>query len=191
MENDKEKLRNLILALLHKGKELAKVKLAKLVLFADIEHFKRTGKAITGLYYVRLKNGPVVAFYDAVLEDGEGTNWNRKSEMVAVHEEGREKAQYSYTALAPAVLSKEELKTVDAVFRNYGKKSGSALSVLSHELPAWRFSEPNEPIFITELAVKNEREYFALTDLVESLEGEENELAEKVPRSLPQAKVGI
>lgn len=188
MIEGKEKLRNIILGLLNKAGEIPKVKLAKLILFAEIEHFQRTGDSMTGLYFVRLRKGPTIAFFDEVLEDGIGTYWDKKTTLIPIFEEGRQKAQYSFIPKTTITLPKEMQESIDKVFRKYGKKSGTELSALSHNLPAWKYSEPDEPIFIAELAAKDENEYFALTDLVEDIdEGEDEFLAEKLSRALSTA----
>jgi len=190
MNNKKEILANLILGLLNKAKEAPKTKLAKLILFAEIEHFRKTGDSITRLYFIRMRNGPVIAFFDEVLEDGEGGLWHKKKTLIPIIEEGRNKFQYSYIARVKTDLPSEVRETIDKVYQEYGHKTGTSLSTLSHSLPAWKYSEPNEPIYVAELAVKNEEEYFALTDLVEGLEDEDDEvLAEKLSQALSRIEV--
>lgn len=182
----KESLKNLILGILNKAKETPKVKLAKLVLFTEIEHFRRTKKSITGLYFVRLKKGPVIAFFDEILEEGEGKFWEKRTTPIHILEEGRTKVQYSYVLKQKPSLPEEANKTIEGVVHKYGKKTGTQLSLLAHSLPAWKYSEPNEPIYLAELAVKDEEEYFALSDLVEDIEeiDEDDALAQKIPSSL-------
>jgi len=191
MGNKKEILKELILAILNKTGPIPKVKLAKLILFAEIEHFKRTGNSITGLYFVRLKMGPAIAFFDEVLESGVGEMWNKKATPIFIHEENKEKIQYAYAPLISSHLSEDEVKkTLDETLQKYGKKSGTELSFLSHTLPAYRNSEPNDPIYVVELAIDDEAEYFALTDLVEDIDDDIDEeenaiLAQKIFAHLP------
>lgn len=40
--------------------------------------------------------------------------------------------------------------------------------------PAWKYSEPNEPIYVAELAAEQEQDYFALVDLTESFDEEDD-----------------
>jgi len=63
MADKREKLKDLIFYILTLTHEpVTKVKLAKLVLFADIEHYRKTGQSITGLPYIRLKKGLGIPF---------------------------------------------------------------------------------------------------------------------------------
>lgn len=182
---DKSGLKDLISYLLTEVGETSKVKLAKLILFADILHFNRTGDPITGLYYVRLKNGPVVAFFDEVLEQNKGALWNVVTREIPIYSEGAMKKQYLYNVLIKKQPPKEINETIEKLIRKYGKKSGTELSNESHSLPAWKYSEPNEPIFIAELAVRDEKEYFTLVDLLEDSDDNDLDLAKKIPSPIP------
>jgi len=186
-ETKKENLRNLILGILNECGEIPKVKLAKLILFAELEHFHKTGKSITGLYFVRLSKGPVIAFFDEVLEIGEETDWAKKTSHIPIKEEGVSKIQYSYQAKKRAPLSKDIAKTVKDTCAKYGKMSGTRLSAESHDFPAWKYAEANEPIYLAELAVKNEKEYFNLVDAVEEID-ESNDAI--IPEKISQALSG-
>ena len=181
----KSALKDLIVYLLNSAGETSKVKLAKLILFADILHFNKMGASITGMYYVRLKNGPVVAFFDEVLEQHKGILWDIVTKDIPIYSEGVMKKQYLYTALTKKEPPKEVKQTIEQVVKKYGSKTGTKLSNESHSLPAWKYSEPNEPIFIAELAVRDEKEYFALIDLLEDTDDNDSDLAKKIPSLLP------
>lgn len=185
MMDGKAILKDLILGFLMQAGEITKTKLAKLILFAEIEHFRRTENSITGLYFVRLRKGPVIAFFDEVLEEGTQSLWDKVTTQISIHEEGRLKFQYSYIPKVEVQLSPEVKATIGKVYEEYGHKTGTALSHLSHNLPAWKYSEPNEPILIAELAVEDEAEYFALTDLVEDFDDDET-LGEKLSQVLSE-----
>ena len=96
---NKEKLKDLISYIVNKAGKIPKVKLAKLVLFSEIEYFNKTGKSITDLYFVRLKKGPVIAFFDEVLDAHTNKLWNKNVEDIPIHEEGRIKKQYLYSSI--------------------------------------------------------------------------------------------
>jgi uncharacterized phage-associated protein len=184
---DKNNLKILIAGLIKELKSVSKVKLAKLILLTEIEHFRRMGKSFTGLYFVRLKKGPVIAFFDTVLEEGTDNIWDKKISHIPIFEEGREKIQYSYTLLNELKVPEELQKTITSVVSTYGNKSGTELSLISHNLPAWKYSEPNEPLYIAELAAETDEDYFALVDLIEELDEEDDEfLSEKVHQCLPE-----
>jgi uncharacterized phage-associated protein len=186
---DKERLKILIAGLLKELKTAPKVKLAKLILFSEIEHFRKTGKSFTGLYFVRLRKGPVIAFFDETLEEGSGTLWNKEVSYIPIFEEGREKSQHSYTLIKEMDVPEDLQKTIAYVVSNYGSKSGTELSLLSHNIPAWRYSEPNEPLYAAELSAETDKEYFALVDLIEDIEEDDDEiLSKKILPSLPAAQ---
>jgi len=192
----KDKLKSLILGILNECGEIPKVKLAKLVLFSEIEHFKKTGHSFTDLYFVRIKRGPVIAFFDEILEEHTGANWTRKIVEIPIYEEGRNKQQFLYSAAEKVALPVEVQETIKEVCEKFGKMTGTELSRLSHELPAWKYSEPNEPIFVSELTVETDKEYFELMDLVEELEevsddDEDRVLGQELSRIIPSAKVPV
>lgn len=174
MEEGRKTLAGLILGILNELGCVPKVKLAKLVLLAEIEHFNRTGESITGLHFVRLRKGPVVAFFDQVLDENEGVLWGKETEEIPIYYEGRTGYQYTYRPLTTRDLPDTVMETVRTVTKSYGAMTGTQLSALSHSLPAWKYSEPDEPISVPELAVRSEEEYFALVDLIEDLEDDDD-----------------
>ena len=184
----KDKLKKLIASILALGGEMPKVKLAKLVFLCDRENFIKTGSSITGLYYVRLPNGPVVAFYDEILEEGLEENlWVKEDVPVQVWSESRVKTQYNYKTRQRPNLNKNELQTVQEIIEKCGKATGTRLSAVTHNIPAWKYSEPYEPVNIAELSVDTEEEYFAMLDILEEMEeGEDKELADQISRAIPE-----
>ncbi|KWT84131.1 hypothetical protein ASN18_2059 [Candidatus Magnetominusculus xianensis] len=184
MKLERERLKGLISGVLSQAGQVPKVKLAKLILLAEIEYYKKAGKSITGLYFLRLTYGPVIAFFDEVLNEGIDILWTK--EMSDVHESARQGKQYSYrcinkyTVPAPhAELWAETQETITSVVNKYGGMTGMELSNISHKLPAWRYSEPNEPIYVSELAIDTEEKYFAMLDIVEEMEEMEDDSLEK------------
>lgn len=57
--HEREKLVNAILYFAHGTKYLGKIKLFKLLYLLDFEHFRQTGRSVTGLDYRAWKFGPV------------------------------------------------------------------------------------------------------------------------------------
>jgi len=57
--HEREKLINAILYFAHTTKYLGKIKLFKLLFLLDFEHFRQTGRSVTGLDYQAWKFGPV------------------------------------------------------------------------------------------------------------------------------------
>ena len=59
ISHEREKLVNAILFFAHATKHLGKIKLFKLLYLLDFEHFRQTGRSVTGLDYQAWKFGPV------------------------------------------------------------------------------------------------------------------------------------
>lgn len=179
MRAEKERLKGLISAILSQAGQVPKVKLAKLILLAEIENYKKTGKSITGLYFLRLPYGPVIAFFDEVLNESIDILWTKKTSDVHIYENGRTRKQYLYSCLNNYIISPDVQEAVTSVVNKYGGLTGTELSNKSHELPAWRYSEPNEPIYVSELAIDTEENYFAMLDIVEEMEEMEDDTLEE------------
>ncbi|MCX8164404.1 MAG: Panacea domain-containing protein, partial [Aquificaceae bacterium] len=98
-EEGRKRLKELIWTILKMVGSVSKVKLAKLVLFSEIEHFRKYGKSYTGLYFVKLKYGPVIAFFEDVLEEEEGKSLKVEKESLFITEKGKREVQYKYSLL--------------------------------------------------------------------------------------------
>ncbi|MCS6876622.1 MAG: Panacea domain-containing protein [Aquificaceae bacterium] len=175
-EEGRKRLKELIWTILKMVGSVSKVKLAKLVLFSEIEHFRKYGKSYTGLYFVKLKYGPVIAFFEYVLEEEEG-----KSLKV-------EKEKYKYSLLEDFSPPLELSGVVEDVLNKYKDKSDSYLSELSHRLPAWKYSEEHEPIYIAELVIEEEDKYWLFVDVMEDVEEEDESMIAQILKDLPTGK---
>lgn len=59
INRERDKLINVIVFFARNTRYLGKTKLCKLLYFLDFEHFKETGRSVTGFDYYAWKNGPV------------------------------------------------------------------------------------------------------------------------------------
>jgi uncharacterized phage-associated protein len=67
INREREKLINVIIFFARNSRYFGKTKLCKLLYFLDFEHFRETGRSVTGLDYYAWKNGPVpVELYQEV-----------------------------------------------------------------------------------------------------------------------------
>lgn len=67
ISREREKLIQAIVFFVQNTKKCGKVKLFKLLYFLDFEHFKATGRSVTGLDYFAWKMGPVpVSLYEEI-----------------------------------------------------------------------------------------------------------------------------
>lgn len=72
VSRNREKLLNAILYFLRETKHCHTLKLFKLLNFADFEHFRQTGRTITGLQYRALPKGPVpTSLYEEIKRGGD------------------------------------------------------------------------------------------------------------------------
>lgn len=59
VNRQQDKLEQVVVFFGHNMRKLGKVKLFKLLYFLDFEHFRDTGRSVTGLDYFAWKMGPV------------------------------------------------------------------------------------------------------------------------------------
>jgi len=181
-------MQDLISAILVKMDSCPKVKLAKLVLFVEREYFKKHLSSPTGTYYVKKAMGPVPANFDAILDEGKDKLWSMEyAPMDGISDWGSSQpTTHKYTAICAASISPELQEIVDIVIDRFGKYPGNKLSVLSHELPAWLYAESGEPIFIEELALDIDEQYWTFQNIVAEMENGDNdsELQESLPSKL-------
>ena len=65
INHERQKLINAIIYFANNTRYLGKIKLCKLLYFLDFEHFKQTGRPVTGLDYFAWPMGPVpVSLYN-------------------------------------------------------------------------------------------------------------------------------
>lgn len=119
-------------------------KLNKLAFFAELAHVRATGRSITGVEYQRLPNGPAPRRLVPV----------RQMLVARGDAEVREEPYLGRTQhrLVPcrradrSVFSPSELAAVDEVLAAYASHTGTSLSELSHEEPAWDLVGEGESI---------------------------------------------
>lgn len=73
VDHQREKLAQAVVFFGHNTRKLGKVKLFKLLYFLDFEHYRDTGRSVTGLEYFAWKMGPVPKSLFEELEAGDVT----------------------------------------------------------------------------------------------------------------------
>jgi hypothetical protein len=120
-----------------------KVKLAKILYFADFTSFRLYGKPVTGATYIKLPRGPVPQDFFEQLETME-TNGDifLRIEPYYTYEQHRiiPKRVADLT-----LFSGRDIGLVDKIINDIKGKSAQYVSELSHAL-AWRVVEMNAPI---------------------------------------------
>ena len=147
VEYDENKLRELILhvaARLESDRAGGATKLNKVLFFADFASVRTRGRPITGAEYQHLPHGPaprrLMPLRKALIESGD-------AEMIEEDFLGR--TQHRLVARRPAdltIFTSDELETIDGVLDDLVGMTGTQVSTLSHEEPAWKHTGDGETI---------------------------------------------
>lgn len=133
--------------------DLTKMKIHKLLFFADKLHLIRYGRPIIGDRYFALDHGPLLSSADDDLDTAEDLAIGVNEAAVREHFGGYLTLQPSggwpvISAVGPedhSVFSRSELKVLNDVAEKYGKLSASKLRKLSHEDPSYVLADKNRP----------------------------------------------
>lgn len=132
LNHEREKMLNAIIFFANRTSFLGKIKLCKLLYFLDFEHFKETGRSVTGLNYFAWPKGPVpVDLFNEVKEP--------KPDLV-------EKVRFSETkigdgyklnveplvAFDPTHYSKRELAILDRLANEFDKTKAEDMIEATH-----------------------------------------------------------
>jgi uncharacterized phage-associated protein len=136
--HEREKLLNVIIYFAENTAHCGKTKLFKLLYLLDFEHFKLTGRSVTGLEYYAWKLGPVPAALDDELEQpGEDLAQAIELEPERVIDSSRLtiKAKHVFD---PAHFSKRELKLLESLATAYRQQYAQEMVEITHaENEAW------------------------------------------------------
>jgi uncharacterized phage-associated protein len=119
-----------ILERIPEGPATEYLKVVKLLYLADRELMKQRGRTISGDRMNALRNGPILSETLDLLE-GETDRW---AEYVC------NPARYKVALLkpvAPAALSRADMKALDATLAEHGAKTWQELIEYTHTLPEW------------------------------------------------------
>jgi uncharacterized phage-associated protein len=178
-----EKLVDAVDYLLRQVGPCTRMKLVKLLYFADRYHLARHGTTVLGDRYYRLPWGPVPsrsldvleAAADVAAKDPEAPADDLSQRLLArieVTEPESKYARYISKGLSvqPDRLSRSEIEALDAVAKRYGGCSPADLSRLTHTHQAFLKTDPQEEIdyrlfFLDEPGVKPEAvEYLEVSE---------------------------
>lgn len=118
---DREKLINTIVYFCKETNNCGIVKLFKLLYFLDFEHFKKTGRSVTGLDYYAWKMGPVpVRLYDEIPASPEPDLAERVSFKVIPTKHSRPFVQIeAKSSFDPSHFTKRELNLLQGLATEY------------------------------------------------------------------------
>ena len=121
--------------------------LIKLLYLADREQVRSAGRTITGDHHWSLPWGPALGnVLDAIRNEG-GTEWTDH-----IRTDRRLKKATLVADAPPAELSRADLKSLDAVWDEFGAMNGSALMAYAQRLPEYTDTEGRVPISLEDLA---------------------------------------
>jgi uncharacterized phage-associated protein len=142
---DAQKFVNAAAYLAEHCQDLTRMKLAKLLYFADKEHLRSYGRPVIGDRYIKMEYGPVPSrAYDMIKHDervdveAQGL-FDRHFEVVGNDMKLRTPADLAY-------LSETDREVLDEVLSKYGHITSAQLSKLSHREPAWEKAAMNSPM---------------------------------------------
>jgi len=161
--------------LVEKCPEVTKIKLFKLLYFADKRHLLTYGRPIIGDRYIKMDHGPVPSKgYNLVKRDERANAEDQELFDAYVTVQGNDLKTVNPPNLA--YLSETEIEVLDEVVREYGLLTAGQLSKLSHRDPAWMNAELNSDMDLRWIFVggsENER-------LMERLAQEDQELRDEL-----------
>jgi uncharacterized phage-associated protein len=173
---DTEKVFNAVAYFAGNCEGSTKMKICKLLYFADKEHLLQYGRPITGDTYVKKQYGPTPSAGLSMLQGRAST---RKTALfqskVAVH-------QNDVRALSSPdlkVFSRSDLRVMEQVCKKYGHLTAAQLSDRSHREPAWK-KTPNNHLIDFELFFEGHPEAKAILDLLKDESHAEATLTELV-----------
>jgi len=134
--------------------DLDKLKISKLVYFADKFHLVAFGRPILGDTYYALPYGPVPTLSKDIMEDASesevtdspDSNVDKLLESLEVSHTGRYPTFKAKEGIDFADLSESETEILDKVVEKYGTKTGRQLINITHEEKAWRETDKNDAI---------------------------------------------
>jgi hypothetical protein len=144
--NEKDKrLAELILYIARrceKAKYFGKLKLNKILFFADFLYYKKSGETITDQEYMRLDNGPVPRRMVPVVEGMGGRLAFKQERLFDMFQE----RPIALDEPDLSGFSGDQIAMVNDIILEFWDQTGAALRDLSHELPCWQLANDRETI---------------------------------------------
>lgn len=129
-----EKLKNILLYFIGRGKGVFNTKMNKLLFYTDFYSYKIRGVAMTGLAYRAIQYGPVPYHWNTVYEAIDEIG----AEIVSFPNGMSGESLESETPPDMTVFSDAEAIILDKVFRRFEKCHANEISEISHQEDAWK-----------------------------------------------------
>lgn len=131
VERQREKLEEAILFFALRVQFLGKTKLFKLLYFLDFEHYRDTGRSVTGMEYSAWKMGPVpVELYEEI----KTATWGNRVAFVEIetYRGHRMLTVQARGKFDPSHFSKRELRIMDALATEYAAATADTMVEATH-----------------------------------------------------------
>ena len=120
------------------GGQIDKLKLIKLVYFADRFHVRRYGRPIANDVYLAMPLGPVGSSIKDIAEFSDFLDETERGYAATyLGHGGMENTIVSIADVDREVFSKSELEALDFSYREFGNQSASTLVNVAHRYPEW------------------------------------------------------
>lgn len=130
--HEREKLFNALIYFSNNVRYLGKTKLFKLLYLLDFEHFKQTGRSVTGLDYFAWKMGPVpVSLYEEIEKPNEDMAARIEFQKRAVRENWKLEI-VPQTAFDSSHFSKRELRIMEELAKEYRDAYANKMVEITH-----------------------------------------------------------
>ncbi len=140
---DFEKFTAMVQYFCERSNEMLKVKLMKLLNYADMIFYKENGISISGLQYIHLPFGPVPKHYEMLFGMLEAENI---ISIDVLFEDGYEKHQVISGEKREKCLTEEELQMLERVFLKFEKFGSADISHYSHREKGYRETNQGDVI---------------------------------------------
>ncbi|TET21325.1 MAG: DUF4065 domain-containing protein [Candidatus Stahlbacteria bacterium] len=178
------KMVNTILFFLHEAndKTLGKIKLAKMLFFADLKAYKESAQTIAEVDYIRMPRGPMPVEFDKTL------NSMKKSGLIRRGKRG-ENPFFPLQPYDSSIFNEEELASLHQVAKDFLSQYTDTVVWLSHKNPAWKYLKHGKYISFALASVDSEEEVKELIAIANKLTA--TEIIEGSPELLASLKRGI
>ena len=131
--HEREKLIQAINYFARNTRKLGKTKLFKLLYFLDFEHFKVTGRSVTGLSYNAWPKGPVpVSLFNEIDAPGDDLKAVVDFEQISVKNDGTMLSVRSRVAFSDANFSQRELRLLKSLADEYRDADSESMVEATH-----------------------------------------------------------
>lgn len=177
VDRSREKLLNSIIYFAMNTRNCGKTKLLKLLFLLDFEHFRQTGRSVTGMKYFAWKLGPVpVDLYDEIEQPA--PDFLEKITIECEHQYGYARPTEKIGARAafdPGHFSRREMRILESIAEENREKTGADMIDLTHVengawFIVWNGGEGKNREIPFEMALKDAEREHVLTLMQESKE---------------------